>query len=166
MAAHEGFERFTVAAILEVSGVSRGSLFHYFDSKDELLSQAFVEALLAFERSINAQLSRSTDCAAPFTRAYIHATFDGCVRNRGLWMSYLCFALSYHSFAKRWKTWLSAKLSQYPSEAADLTLCAARQSADGWRNDWVWEQIMNDEGRDANRSKETLLLLTGCHGLN
>jgi AcrR family transcriptional regulator len=43
--AEKGFESTTVRQIVEVAGVTKGGLYHYFDSKDALLNEIYVRML-------------------------------------------------------------------------------------------------------------------------
>nr|WP_232661495.1 TetR/AcrR family transcriptional regulator [Pseudonocardia sp. TRM90224] len=43
--AKQGFERTSVAQIVETAGVTKGALYHYFDSKDDLLHEIYARVL-------------------------------------------------------------------------------------------------------------------------
>ncbi|MGH3439983.1 MAG: TetR/AcrR family transcriptional regulator, partial [Sciscionella sp.] len=43
--ADQGFERTSVQEIVNLAGVTKGALYHYFDSKDDLLSEIYGRVL-------------------------------------------------------------------------------------------------------------------------
>lgn len=43
--AEKGFERTSVQEVVELAGVTKGALYHYFDSKDELLHEVYGRVL-------------------------------------------------------------------------------------------------------------------------
>ncbi|MEJ3657431.1 TetR/AcrR family transcriptional regulator [Actinomycetes bacterium KLBMP 9759] len=55
--AERGFERTSVAQIVETAGVTKGALYHYFDSKDDLLHEIYA-------RVLRMQLQRLTEIAS------------------------------------------------------------------------------------------------------
>ena len=48
----EGYERTTIARILERSGVSNGALFHHFPSKEAIADALYVDAIESFQRGL------------------------------------------------------------------------------------------------------------------
>jgi AcrR family transcriptional regulator len=54
----EGYERSTIAAIRERSGVSNGALFHHFATKDAIADALFVDAMASFQDGLWALLAR------------------------------------------------------------------------------------------------------------
>lgn len=56
--AERGFHNTPVSMITEVSGVSAGNIYHYFDSKDELIQELYREVKLDMMQSITDGYSR------------------------------------------------------------------------------------------------------------
>lgn len=63
--------RFSLDAVAEEAGVSKGGLLHHFGSKDALLEAAAQEAIERFEARIALQTMHGQQTAGEFTRAYI-----------------------------------------------------------------------------------------------
>lgn len=76
-----GFERATVSAIRTAAGVSNGSFFHFFGSKEGLAASLFLDAIRAYHRAMLAPLA-APPAAADGVTALIHAHFDWVVANR------------------------------------------------------------------------------------
>ena len=62
--ARDGFEGMTMRAVAAEAGLSYGSLFHYFDSKDELLVHAVRQLTAQQSRRVNDFSSRSSSCSS------------------------------------------------------------------------------------------------------
>ena len=58
-----GFDHATVAAIRTAAGVSNGSFFHFFASKDALAAALFIEALAAYHAAMLAPLAAAPSAA-------------------------------------------------------------------------------------------------------
>jgi AcrR family transcriptional regulator len=54
----EGYERTTIATILERSGVSNGALFHHFRSKEAIADALYVDAIASFQEGLWELLER------------------------------------------------------------------------------------------------------------
>lgn len=63
--------RFSLDAVAEEAGVSKGGLLHHFGSKDELLEAAAQDAIERFEARIAMRTMHGQQTAGAFTRAYI-----------------------------------------------------------------------------------------------
>ncbi|WP_020672794.1 TetR/AcrR family transcriptional regulator [Amycolatopsis nigrescens] len=59
--ADKGFDRTSVQEIVVAAGVTKGAMYHYFDSKDDLLSEIYGRVL----RAQTEQLERVADGTAP-----------------------------------------------------------------------------------------------------
>src|SRR5689334_4062314 len=55
---HDGYERTTIATILERSGVSNGALFHHFPSKDAIADAIYLDAIASFQEGLWALIDR------------------------------------------------------------------------------------------------------------
>lgn len=70
--ARQGFDRTSVQEIVEAAGVTKGAMYHYFDSKDDLLHEIYARLLrLQIER-----LERFADAEGPAARRVHTAAAD------------------------------------------------------------------------------------------
>lgn len=77
----EGFDRATVAGIRGAAGVSNGSFFHAFGSKDELAAELFLTAMRAYHVAMLAPLKDRPDAPEGVT-ALVAAHLSWVVNSR------------------------------------------------------------------------------------
>jgi len=87
--ARQGFEGVTMRAVAAEAGLSYGSLFHYFSSKDELLMHAI-------RHSMSLQTKRANEYTSQYSglKALEHLLCDDAIINessRDSWMVWLTF---------------------------------------------------------------------------
>ncbi|WP_239154013.1 TetR/AcrR family transcriptional regulator [Amycolatopsis sp. FDAARGOS 1241] len=70
--AKKGFDRTSVQEIVEAAGVTKGALYHYFGSKDDLLYEIYARVL----REQTSQLERVASSAAPLRERLAAAASD------------------------------------------------------------------------------------------
>ncbi|WP_329059286.1 TetR/AcrR family transcriptional regulator [Amycolatopsis sp. NBC_01480] len=70
--AKKGFDRTSVQEIVEAAGVTKGAMYHYFDSKDDLLYEIYARVL----REQTAQLEKVADSDAPLRARLATAASD------------------------------------------------------------------------------------------
>ncbi|MDV6013497.1 TetR/AcrR family transcriptional regulator [Haloechinothrix sp. LS1_15] len=70
--AEHGFESTSVQSIVDAAGVTKGAMYHYFDSKDDLLYEIYGRLL----RMQTAQLERIAATDRPLVERIRHATVD------------------------------------------------------------------------------------------
>ena len=70
-----GYEYLTIGNICEVAGISTGNFYHYFDSKESLLSQFFIDA---YEKFLNEEGQPDTGDLVSDIIAYYCAYADFC----------------------------------------------------------------------------------------
>ena len=91
--ARDGFEGMTMRAVAAEAGLSYGSLFHYFDSKDELLIHAVRQLTAQQSRRVNEFSSRSTGLKALQRLLYDDALVDAASRDEAVvWLAFLARA--------------------------------------------------------------------------
>lgn len=76
-----GFEAATVGAIRQKAGVSNGSFFHFFRSKEELAASLFLDAIRAYHRAMLAALAGGPGAEAGIA-ALVRAHFQWVIGNR------------------------------------------------------------------------------------
>jgi AcrR family transcriptional regulator len=88
--ARDGFEGTTMRAVAAEAGLSYGSLFHYFGSKDELLSHAVRHLTSRQSRRVNDFSSRSRGLRALRRLLYDDALVDNASRDEAVvWLAFL-----------------------------------------------------------------------------
>jgi AcrR family transcriptional regulator len=99
--ASHGLEGVTMRAVAAEAGLSYGSLFHYFDSKDDLLMHAVRYSTSAQTRRVNEYRSRYSGL-----KALEHLLCDDVIINESsrdawmVWMTFLYKAALHEPFAK------------------------------------------------------------------
>jgi AcrR family transcriptional regulator len=75
--------RFTLQNLSEVTGISTGSIYHRYDSRQALLAEAWLDALVAFQTMLLSEMRRdigtAADRAALVTPRFARANFDQAV---------------------------------------------------------------------------------------
>ena len=71
--AARGFHNTPVSKIAEVSGVSAGIIYHYFDSKDELIQELYAEVKLDMMRSMTYGYDTGDSYRDRFDRFWVNA---------------------------------------------------------------------------------------------
>lgn len=70
------FRHFSLDAVAEEAGVSKGGLTHHFASKDALLTAVAKDAMHQFEQRVFANVEEGDGRSGTFLKAYIDAVFD------------------------------------------------------------------------------------------
>jgi AcrR family transcriptional regulator len=88
--ARDGFEGMTMRAVAAEAGLSYGSLFHYFGSKDELLIHAVRQLTAQQSRRVNEFSSRSKGLRALQRLLFDDALVDAASRDEAVvWLAFL-----------------------------------------------------------------------------
>lgn len=148
-----GLAGVTVVGVAARAGVSKGALFHHFPCRQALLEAAYAECLLRFDRELDDCIARDGAGAGRFTRAYVTATFNAINAPERDWARFSLTALVEPAFADLWRTWLTARLQNAPSERDDPRLRAARLAADGF-----WLQMLTDPEAQSAHDRTGALL--------
>jgi AcrR family transcriptional regulator len=98
--AREGFEGMTMRAVAAEAGLSYGSLFHYFGSRDELLIHAVRQLTNRQSRRVNEFSSRSSGLQALERLLFDDALADASSRDEAVvWLAFLSRAALKPDFA-------------------------------------------------------------------
>jgi AcrR family transcriptional regulator len=101
LVARDGFEGMTMRAVAAEAGLSYGSLFHYFDSKDELLMHAIRHSTSKQSRRVNQFTVRYSGLKALEQLLCDDALVDESSRDDWLmWLAFLYKAALKESFAE------------------------------------------------------------------
>ncbi|MBC7124110.1 MAG: TetR/AcrR family transcriptional regulator [Bacteroidales bacterium] len=96
--AHKGFHSSTIADIAQKAGISKGLLYHYFSSKEELLSHIVINGMNnlieKFDENHDGVL---TDAEMEL---FINDMFRKIVKNRNYWKLYFSVMLQPNVFSK------------------------------------------------------------------
>ncbi|MCX2895175.1 TetR/AcrR family transcriptional regulator [Stenotrophomonas lactitubi] len=128
-----GLAALTVQDVADAAGVSKGALFHHFSSKQDLVEATLTSLIADFEDRVREVLRQSPPRHGGFSRAYVQVNFDHLLQQEqindiGLTMGNMLEpALLVH-----WRTWMRGMLAEFPAEACDPRLYAARCVADGY----------------------------------
>jgi AcrR family transcriptional regulator len=100
LVAREGFEGMTMRAVAAESGLSYGSLFHYFDSKDDLLVEAVRHLTTRQAQRVNAFSSRERGLRALEQLLMDDVLVDADTRDESVvWLAFLYRAALERPFA-------------------------------------------------------------------
>ena len=139
--ARQGLEGVTMRAVAKEAGLSYGSLFHYFDSKDDLLMHAVRYSTSAQTQRVNEYSSQHSGLTA-----LEHLLCDDAIMNEStrdswmVWMTFLYKAAIHQPFAQMnaelIEGWL-ARIARLLDEARELgevpaTLDIEREAMAAW----------------------------------
>ena len=118
--ARDGFEGTTMRAVAAEAGLSYGSLFHYFESKDQLLVQAVRHLTAQQTQRVNAFASRRSGLQALRQLLYDDALVDASTRDEAVvWLAFLYraaleqpFAAMYGELIEGWLTRIRQMLEE------------------------------------------------------
>lgn len=130
-ASRSGLAEVSLQDIASLAGVSKGGLFHYFSSRQDLIDVVFSKCLNDFGDSITALMKEDTAVHGRFTRAYVRAMIDACSSGDGARSLFAFSALTEKRHATAWRSWMQAKLNEHPAEQNLPLLRVARSAADG-----------------------------------
>lgn len=133
MIGQHGLAALTVQDVARAAGVSKGALFHHFSSKQALVDEAIGGLIGEFEARVRALLPAGSSGYGRFSRAYVQANFEHLLQQEqdndiGLTLGNLLEP----ALLVRWRDWKRAMLVEFPDEADDPRLYAARCVADGY----------------------------------
>lgn len=124
-----GYEATTVAAICQSSGVSNGSFFHYFGSKEGLAGTLFLDALSAYHTELVAELADSPNAPDGIYRLIAaHVRWVASHREQAHFM-----------FAQTRSEWLRPIHAQQQSENARFAL-----AVEAWRRPLIEKGMLED----------------------
>jgi AcrR family transcriptional regulator len=88
--AEQGIDAFTLDAVAQAAGVSKGGLLHHFSSKEALILELIVYVLATFEADMEQALDPGEPDRTPgrWTRAYIRLSFTTDERARNLGVAF------------------------------------------------------------------------------
>ena len=128
--AGEGFEGLTMRGVATEAGLSYGSLFHYFKSKDELLSYAVQHSMTSQTQRLDEVAESFSGLAALERLLYDDAVIDDTSREAWLvWMAFLYKASHDKAFAAMYEELIDGWLGRI-SHALEQALATGEISSD------------------------------------
>ena len=135
----QGASAFTLQAVAEAAGVTKGGLLHHFRSKQELVEAIFDDLLEACDASIEQAMAADPEPTGRFTRAYVRTVLDLVETGRsGPWAALAMPMITDAGLRRQWAGWLEERLERHRATDAAPALEIARLAADGlWLADLI-----------------------------
>lgn len=125
-----GLAELSMQEIADMAGFTKGGLYHHYSSKEELIDSVFDKCLTDFGEAIDAYIKDDSEIHGRFTRAYVRAAVDSCIRSNTERSLFTFNALTDKKYAVKWDAWVSDNLSNYPDEQQSPVMRIARSAAD------------------------------------
>ena len=132
--ATKGITELSVSNVSTQAGVTKGALFHHFDSKEALILEMDRLVISELDSSIDQFMMEDSKSSGCFTRAYIKSMFSGELKNRTSWaaaLSLACAASVGNSKNANWENWLISRLKKHAKTDSKKELLIVRLAADG-----------------------------------
>src|SRR6202789_3117754 len=156
LAATKGMADVTVNKVSEFAHVTKGAIFHHFDSKETLVGELMQMLLTRLGKQFDRLMAEEENSDGCFTRAYIRAAFSEGAAERKIWGALLSLMASKDQVGRAWDIWLSERLKRHSQTDSRLELRVVRLAADG-----VWlERIMNEKSKNLKGVEESLIEMT------
>lgn len=158
IAAAQGLAALTVQSVADVSGFTKGALFHHFSNKQVLIDAMFDELLVRFEAVLDAHIERDDLRHGCFTRAYVNAAFDPQESEPYSCSAALAYAVpADERMRAKWNRWLASQLEKHGATDQSRHLEVIRLAADGV---WINHLVEDRPGEDLEELKRYLVMLT------
>jgi len=156
LAATKGMADVTVNKVSELADVTKGAVFHHFDSKETLVMELMQMLLTRLDNQVDRLMAEEETSDGCFTRAYIRAAFSEGEPERKIWGALLSLMASKDQVGWVWDNWLSKRLKRHSNTDSRIELRVVRLAADG-----VWlERIMKATSKNLKGVEEYLLEMT------
>jgi AcrR family transcriptional regulator len=156
LAATKGMADVTVNKVSELADVTKGAVFHHFDSKETLVMELMQMLLTRLDNQVDRLMAEERTSDGCFTRAYIRAAFSEGAAERKIWGALLSLMASREQVGWVWDNWLSERLKRHSKTDSRIELRVVRLAADG-----VWlERIVNAKSKNLRGVEDYLLDMT------
>jgi AcrR family transcriptional regulator len=156
LAATKGMADVTVNKVSELAHVTKGAVFHHFDSKETLVTELMRMLLGRLDLQFDRLMADERNVDGCFTRAYVRAAFSEGPAERKVWGALLSLMASKDEVGSVWGDWLSERLKRHSKTDSRVELRVVRLAADG-----VWlERIMNAKSKSLKGVEESLIEMT------
>jgi AcrR family transcriptional regulator len=132
--ATKGIAELSLSKVSADAGVTKGALFHHFDSKETLILEMDKLVISELDASIDQFMLEDSKSPGCFTRAYIKSMFSKDLKSRASWaaaLSLACAASVGNSKNVNWENWLSGRLKSHSKTDSNKELLIVRLAADG-----------------------------------
>jgi AcrR family transcriptional regulator len=132
--ATKGIAELSLSKVSADAGVTKGALFHHFDSKETLILEMNKLVISELDASIDQFMLEDSGSSGCFTRAYIKTMFSKDLKNRTSWaagLSLACASSVGNAKDVIWGNWLSGRLKKHSKTDSKKELLIARLAADG-----------------------------------
>ena len=132
--ATKGITELSLSNVSAQAGVTKGALFHHFDSKEALILEMDRLVISELDLSIDQFMLEDSKSSGCFTRAYIKTMFSKDLKNRTSWaaaLSLACAASVGSSKNANWENWLIGRLKKHAKTDSQKGLLIVRLAADG-----------------------------------
>lgn len=151
LATERGLSAVTVQAVAEAAGVTKGSLFHHFATKEKLFEAVLQRQFAVFEATIEEALGKDHATYGCFTRAYVRATFELAEKERHAGALSVSL-ITDPELRPRWSQWFRERLGRHRKTDSAPELEIVRFAADG-----AWLADVAHLGPDLRMDRKKLL---------
>lgn len=130
IAGEQGLAAVTVQAVATAAGVTKGGLFHHFDSKQAMLEAVVLDLIEQLAERIESLMAEDQGPGV-FTRAYVRAILDQGMNEGDPWRALGAAVVMDPTWQAPWADWLLEQLARHAGTDADPRLEVVRLAADG-----------------------------------
>lgn len=127
----KGANAFSLAAVAEASGVTKGGLLHHFPSRARLIEGMFDAQLERIEVDIDTRLETSGFSRGCFTRAYIASVLSEAGHADRPWSVLARTLIIAPHLEPKWADWLRTRLLQHAATDGEPLFATRRLMAGG-----------------------------------
>jgi AcrR family transcriptional regulator len=132
LAAEQGLAAVTIQAVADAAGVTKGGLFHHFQSKQALVEAMFTDLLLRLDMEIDSRIARDAMAFGCFTRAYVDVLFsDGDWSLASPWSALSISMTVEPGLRALWTGWTHKRLERHRATDNAPMLDIVRLATDG-----------------------------------
>lgn len=150
LALEQGISAVGVQAVADAAGVTKGGLFHHFESRQVLVNALIADLMGGIDGAIEGFMAADPEPVGRFTRAYVQMTFSDPGHQEDLSSLWMSMIADPHLRAD-WSVWLAARLERHRDTDAGLPLELVRFTADGY---WLGQIVgIPSQNREALRDQ-------------
>lgn len=145
-----GVAGMSIQAVANMTGVSKGGVFHHFANKQLLIEAMLVEVIAKLDAEIETLLQDDALSYGCFTRAYIETTLTSeSFGMQSSWGVLTMTLITDKTFSQLWKQWIDHRIQRHAATDQNMDLSILRYAADG-----VWFVAMLDPDQISAQSDQ------------